>query len=198
MSAGDDSGALERTGGLLTGLLGAQDREMTREDVDKKAARAALQKMRGTIPGAQVHALVPNWDPANNLDESASSALIAGAGRGPLQAERLKAQAAENARQRATQLAIANMRTPGHFGPRGRAALRARLQHLRPGLRAPLRASVPNAGPQRRGRLLCSATQGDLAGPEFRDSEHGRHCRWRPSPGQGSCESCSRRQETPR
>lgn len=119
MSNGDDSGALNRTAGALEGFLGAQDRQMARNDEEKKAARAALQKMRGTIPGAQVHALVPNWDPANNLDESASSALIAGAGRGPLDEARRKATARESALNRANQLAIANMRAPGSkYDPR--------------------------------------------------------------------------------
>lgn len=78
MSAGDDSGALSRTSGLFTGLLAAQERDMTRADEQAKEARTALQKMRGRVPGSQMAALVPAWNPANDAPEEALSPAVAG------------------------------------------------------------------------------------------------------------------------
>jgi hypothetical protein len=78
MSAGDDSGALSRTSGFLEGLLGAQNKDMARADEEKQAARQALQKMRGRVPGAQMNALVPAWNPANDAPEEALSPAVAG------------------------------------------------------------------------------------------------------------------------
>lgn len=78
MSAGDDSGALSRTSGFLEGLLGAQNKDMARADEERAAARTALQKMRGRVPGQQMAALVPAWNPANDAPEEALSPAVAG------------------------------------------------------------------------------------------------------------------------